>query len=235
MLGNFFSKKILFSAMAIVAILAILFALFLIPDKIAESKYLNITNLDYALKKSPRNINSKQKTEIKQVVSWTLKDNDESIQLKNIKDAKVREESFNFKASTKEPDGDYEIFFLVDIPSIKQTYRLTHVYKKKGNTTKTYADCPLKQDLIYPDFTCGDRFYKRGQERDEIFKITPTYQDNHGFRIKARQNRDKDGKLVIMIKVLSAIPEKQAAIKSLAREYLEKKGIKLENYTIIYE
>lgn len=216
-------------------IIALIVGIFYVDREMKTVSLIKISNLSKSFSDKKISIDEQARISLLSTVNEMVKKINPEKKIDKIKDAAVRTDSLNLRILNKKPDSEREVFFLLDIPSLKQTYRVTQIVSYQGQNSSVYVDCPKKEDLIYSDFQCWDRFYRKNQERDPIYTVTPAHQEDHGFRIKARQNRDKNGKLVIMVEILSKKPAKREAIKDLANEYLTKRGIKLEDYTVLYE
>lgn len=107
--------------------------------------------------------------------------------IKQIQDATIREGSFvkeyNEKASL------YNVSFIVDIPSIQQSYSVTYQW---GPSTKaaydewgTQVSCLPKDQLIYGDFNCQDMSSILEGSNDPIMEYLPFKDYNAGFKINA--------------------------------------------------
>ena len=104
----------------ICTILALLLTLY-IPNLITNKKdinYIKIQNLDFYANKYTRDRNAENSAQM--VLGTYVLKNNKNIKLNSIKDAKIRENSF----VQTEKNNIFNISFLVDMPAIKQTYRL---------------------------------------------------------------------------------------------------------------
>lgn len=199
-------------------------------DKIIK---ISINNLEQTLK------NHKRDSFLESSITGHLK----SIVIKNLDNvhhpkkltATIRNDSFS--QIKKSNSNHFNTTFLVDIPAIKQTYRISYpilnLKENEYNGSELSIKCPQKEDLIYPDFKCGDLYNEKGYDRDPIFQITPAYRNANGFIITAKRNSPGQ-KPTITIDILTDLEFEKEGIKSLALKYLTDRDIKLENYEIIY-
>ena len=85
-----------------------------------------------------------------------------------VTDAVIRGGSY--RQTYDEPTEVYHTTFLVDIPSLKQTYQVQDDYSSLPPDLSGLYDytalvlCPSPSDLIYPAFTCQDRLSQESGE-----------------------------------------------------------------------
>lgn len=84
--------------------------------------------------------------------------------IKSKPDIVVRKNSI--KQVYSEKNFAYVTDFIVDLPSVKQSYRVHDEYymvpHRYGNDYALLVTCPHPEDLIYPSFKCTDRIKQEG-------------------------------------------------------------------------
>lgn len=118
-----------------------------------------ITNYDTVVKNLPQ----QRKNDASKMLLYTLNDNGVSAIPTDII---IRDGSYNQTTNTN--TMTYYTTYIVDIPSIKQSYRITDQYSAIDNydptSYATVVTCLDNDELIYGDFNCSDQIK---QERGE--------------------------------------------------------------------
>lgn len=209
--------------------LALLLAIY-VPNLIATRKdinYIKIQNLDFY---ADRHTRDKDVENIAQMVlgTYVLKNN-KNIKLSSVKDVKIRDGSFVQTGK----NNTFSVSLLVDIPTIKQTYRLEYFWGEKNRAAgAALVYCPKESELIYEKFDCIDSNIDAYGDRDPIFRVTPVYKMENGFNISAERKSEKE--IVVTVTIKSVDNIEFEAVKSLANEYLTDNGINLQDYTMRY-
>lgn len=106
--------------------------------------------------------------------AWLNNDNLSSSDAIN---ATIRPESVK-KQNFKE-DNIYQVYFIIDLPDLKQTYQVYHVYStaKKYNSKlpinyRTLVYCPKESQKVYSGQVCRDRYAGQAEQiiKDFNFK-----------------------------------------------------------------
>lgn len=161
---------------------------------------------------------------------------DDSIDISKISDATIRGGS---EKQTDDGSGQYSGNFIVDIPSLKQSYMVSYLDSKVKNGYDSgypvIVSC-LKDvaEIIYKDFDCKEiSTYKKPS--DPLFEEKLPYSGPY-FNISGTEN---DGEKTIIVKIMIntntiKLMETFKLRKSQANKWLESQGFKLSDYTIEY-
>lgn len=159
-----------------------------------------------------------------QVIKANIPGVDES----KIDDVVIREGTY---VEEKNDDGSVRVTFLVDIDSLKQTYRISTGWTKDKKTIReVVVDCPPIDEMKYPETVCHGMYndsnslslyfpyseYSEEAEDDET--LAPNY------LISADEKKKE---INIMVSVCDADRFKEEAMK-----YLEEVPIDLKDYKI---
>lgn len=151
----------------------------------------------------------------------------------NIKDVVIREDSYE---EGENEDESVWANFIVDIDSLKQTYRVSTAWSKNENIVyETTVSCPPQNLMKYPETVCYSPtnntyslnlylpyiIYPEGADDEDSEPLAPSIMITEG-----NANKTID----VMI---SACDEDK--FKKEAQEYLNSTPIKLDEYTINYE
>lgn len=169
---------------------------------------------------------------IKQKLWYVIKVNIANVDENYLDDIAIRENSYLESEDNIDGAKVYEASFLVDIDSLKQTYRVTTRWSKSKDVIfsdpPTSIECPPKFLMKYPETECRGMttttaspqlylpYSKKNDDGITIYDIT---QDNTSSK-------------TIKVLVWDCEYEKN---KTAADEYLQSTGIELEKYNIVYE
>lgn len=127
---------------------------------ITKNNLIKINNFaDYE-----KNIDEDERSRLESILTATVLKNiprQKTLDVNNINDAFIREGTY--RQNYEKEKLTYSTFFIVDIASLKQTYRVYDVYSTLPREISGILDysavvvCPEKQDLIYGEFDCTDR------------------------------------------------------------------------------
>jgi hypothetical protein len=218
-------------AIIIYAIASIGLAIVIILLSIYFSDNGNNVNL-IGTDKLGKSYNNDQLADIKRSLFTIIQKNTDKSKhdISAISDAYIREKSI----TTIKDESSTIVRFLVDIPSLKQSYRAQYTYTegKRSSTSvsdnETSVECPNLSELIYGDFSCKDNSSIQQNETDPLLKLLPYDNPVKGFRI----SKTNDGSIEIFS--YSCLDKNATKAQQTANAWLKNKGIKLENYTVIY-
>ena len=217
-------KKILIIVVTYIILSTVIVFIFIYLNKPYSGQQTNINNLP------TKNLNSRSIENIKYSLYRIIKYNNPSIDPSSLTDVNVRENSYTDNYDEK--NQIYTIAFLVDIPSLLQTYEVNHQWSPNKNADLdewgSNVSCPTEAQLIYPAFDCQDMFTQMAGSNDPIMKILPYYGPR--FRITATT---ADNKVTsVDIKLLICIDSEIPAYKAEAEKWLTKNGIDIKNYNL---
>ena len=148
----------------------ILISLFFIRSNNIYGDEININNYDKHIPNLPVDRKNAIDSSLYNIIKDNLKSDDLSIN-----DATIRENSaeYNYDESTNINSGS----FIVDIPSIKQSYFISYEWSSDANNKyfsgyTALATCLTSDKLIYSDFDCKDNF-SNIESRDPILDHLP--------------------------------------------------------------
>jgi len=158
-----------------------------------------------------------------------------------IDDAAIRPGSEKMTEPNKK--SIYTKSFIVDIPSIKQTYRAFYEYSSNREVVSQMANivvtvsCPNDDDLIYEKFACKEIAYQGEPNQDPVIKILP--RSTITYEIRAISNPDQTVSLSVTLfpsasDYRSGVSTAVERYKAQALSWLESKDIDPSKYTIKY-
>ncbi len=221
---------------AVIISIYVLISIFIIVVAIiigstSSSNTIKINNYQDIVK----NLSGQEYDSILGILEYTLSLNT-STPASEIKDISIRENSYR----QDYVDNIYSTLFIVDIPSLQQSYQIVDRYSRSGlaGDYNIQTRCVFGDDLIYPEFKCKDRISVENDQpfADPIQYVLPlngTY-----FQIRASGGVEKVG---VTIKLNMPEPTRENNIKageyykSLALERIKTLGFTPENYEISYE
>ena len=197
---------------------------------------IKIQNFDSKVKNLPKF----QKDSIEAILYRTIDKNVDDLNKLKISDAVIRENSesqgFNDKSKT------YTGYFIVDIPSIKQSYQVNYYYPTDEKLVPaSHYDatitCPLEQQLLYGDFNCKDDFSNKLSDIDPILEYLP--KSSLTYEIKASVDNNKISKLNVHLFLSEAdyntgVNNAINKYKSEVLSFIKATGQDPNNYTIEY-
>ena len=156
---------------------------------------IKIKNFDKLVKNLPKY----QKDSIESKLYQVVKNNSSDGANLKISDANIRDKSASqgFNSKTKAYTG----YFIVDIPSVKQSYQVNYFYPTDPSLVPPPGyvmtiTCPLEQQLIYGSFNCKDESSDQISTIDPLLKylpkstltyeITPTIDNNKITKLNIR-------------------------------------------------
>lgn len=128
-----------------------------------QESNLSISNLEQDLQNLPTN----SVDAIQTVLYDAIADNKGTLTNLKDSDAKVRKDTLINLYFEKQ--NMHYTSFIVDIPSIEQSYQIFHEWSDDNanpyylTNHVTIAMCPKKEQTIYVDFQCHDRYSQNGQ------------------------------------------------------------------------
>lgn len=190
-----------------------------------------------------RNIPNEYKEEIEATLYTVVVENSSNKDIGFVRDAFIRDGSYEEEGTVENTIRSGS--FLVDIESLRQTYRVQFTYSgdetnvnNRGNATN--VSCPEQDELRFGDFECTSFIGREAAPNASIIQSLP-YR-SVGFNVFAIE---EEGAALILYAELN-IPtsilgagidprrEAVAAYKSDVINWLASKGISAEDYTVIY-
>lgn len=158
--------------------------------------------------------------------------------IESINDAFIRAQSE--RQTRSDTSGMYEGTFIVDIPSIKQSYLVEYNYdpnNPESNPNPVIIRCLPMEQTIYDDFECVDINTSESAGVDPILAVVPY--STLSYDIKATIG--EDDKLTVTIRAILSEADRrideQGAIDTAyaeARTWMSNNNLNPENYTIVY-
>lgn len=191
-------KKIVLITLCLFVLIIVFIVVYVInlSSRNQFGKGIKIQNFDSKVKNLPKI----QRDSIESELYYIVKNNvAEGTEIK-VSDAVIREnsESQGFNAKNKSYTG----YFIVDIPSIKQSYQVNYFYPTNEKLVPApgyilTVTCPLEQQLLYGTFNCKDESSQQTSNIDPILKYLPKSTLN--YEIKATVVDDKVSKLNVRL------------------------------------
>lgn len=190
--------------------------------------------------KKVKNLPKTQKDSIESMLYNTVKSNTTDGTKLKISDAFIRDksESQGFNSTNKAYTG----YFIVDIPSIKQSYQVNYFYPTdekliSGPGYDATITCPLEQQLIYGAFKCKDDSSNQISGIDPILKYLP--KTTLTYEISASVNDNKISKLTVHLFLSESdyrtgVNNAINKYKSEALSFIKATGQDPNKYTIEY-
>jgi hypothetical protein len=226
------------SAMLIIIVILIIV---LIPKQAAEpEQVIKINELDKTVKNLPNSELASIESMLRSIVELNIDENSSF----DIKDAKVRDGSYN-----QTVDDDIIVStFIVDIESLRQSYKVYDYYSSKNNEEIEKSDyniqvsCLSKKDLIYGEFKCKDRstIENNLSEVDQLSFLLPHRTENYEVSLNG-YDLDHKGNLSVVVYVSKDLVTNKSAIDEVVqreieaiREWIRSEGADPANYNISY-
>lgn len=234
------NRKTIIIAVSFGFVLLVLVVLGFYFNSISESsnnQRIAIKNFNQYVK----NISSDEQAGLEEMLYNTvLMNNVSEEKIVSINDATIREGSYE---QDKQNDI-YKTIFIVDIESIKQSYRIKNLYSKLEPEQSGLYDytrsvlCLEKNKLLYGEFNCKDRSsQERGLEQsDPILQHLPLSTLDYTVR---QDMNSKELKLIAEIS-LSAVDYKmgeEASVneyKNRLRAWFQSVDLNIDDYSITY-
>lgn len=201
--------------------------------------HIPIKNYDQVVSNLPKLYKDSISSSLYDIVEHNTPNKSES-ELSSIKDAFIREDSANQEVLKQ--NIQYVGSFIVDIPSIKQSYQVQYTYSKNADDPilsgyPVLVSCLDTTKLIYGDFNCKN--IHEEDKTDPIIGLMPY--DSLDFSASADTST---GKLIInvdlhipSIDLAGPIDTKREAVALYKKEFinwLKENGYDVANYTIHY-
>lgn len=173
------------------------------------------------------------KEEYEKVLWEIIEANVEGVDKSVIKDAKIREGSYKKEVSE---DGTVQVNFLVDIDSIKQSYRVVLGWNKQGEVIQPQIGCPmpvLGETTKYPESYCQGT-YRNSQDLELYlpYEIKSPFVDEYSFAAPDVyiEGDELNQTITVFLTTCDTDSNKQKAL-----DYLNSTAIDLSKYQINYE
>ena len=216
-------KAIIISA----ALLFILIIIIAVHQKITSPKQVNIANINMYLKNHANNTASLDSIRHDLYNTIALNTNQNPSKLKDIL---IRNNSFK-----QEKNGTtYTTSFIVDIASLKQSYRVSYQWDEKDNTNNldewgSVVSCVKGDEVIYPDFHCKDYSTEASGTTDSTAALLPHFVANkYNISTVIANGEISEIKIDIFSCTNSA-----DTYESEAKEWLKSQDINLSKYKIV--
>ena len=191
-------KRIIFFSVGIVLLLIVSsLVIHLVTSDEKNSDEIRISNLDDLVK----NIPNGKKDDIISVLDDILKENNKELDTSTVKDALIREGSESQSEVIK--GIRYDGTFIVDIESLKQSYRIT--YSHTSDTTDVsssgypvIASCLDLSELKFGDFSCKDSSIDSNEKTDDPVLSKLPYTSNY-YTINSVFDENNNPTLVIQV------------------------------------
>jgi hypothetical protein len=233
-------RLVLFGAIIfIVVLIGLAVSLSLFLKNSGQSTTVTIGNYNDYIKNLPNSERAKIESALYSVINMNT-DGDTP----NISDALIRQNSY--EQTTK--DGTFTSIFIVDIPSIRQSYKLTNYYsppepgQKSSYDYTILATCLDKSDLIYGDFNCKDRLSVENGliKSDPIINLLPYKTNFYTVALRPGQTQSEGDKIQLQLTIytvprlgIEATPEKFEQYKKEISEWLRSNGLNSDDYEFI--
>ncbi|MGV9002148.1 MAG: hypothetical protein ACOH18_04335 [Candidatus Saccharimonadaceae bacterium] len=233
-------RLLIFIAAVVVFIIAIIVVTFMYFNQknSAQDDGIRINNYSNYVK----NLSSSERKAIETTLYNTvLMNGSDAKKISTIKDAEIR--SSSYQQSSK--DNIYSTNFIVDIQSIKQSYKIEDRYSSQKREDSGLYDyttlvlCLDKSDLIYGDFNCQDRESQENgvTQSDPILKYLPISSLDYTLSI---DTNSKDLKLTAKLNLTSIdykLGEQDAInhYKQEIKDWFTANSLDINSYSITYE
>lgn len=207
--------------------LAFIMISIIIYQKITSPKQVNIANINLYLKNHANNKTSLDSIKHDLYNTIALNTNQDPSKLKDIL---IRNNSFEQKKN----GTVYTTSFIVDIASLKQSYRVSYQWDEKGNTNNldewgSVVSCVKADEVIYPDFHCKDYSTETAGTTDNTAALLPHFVANK-YNISAVIVNGEISEIKIDIFSCTSSAD---TYESEAKEWLKSQNINMEKYKIV--
>lgn len=189
-----------------------------------------------------KNLPDDQKKNIYSALAIIIKHNnqDKTIDMNIIDDAIIRKDSASQKELKK--DTNYTGTFIVDIASLKQSYRINYMYSSDPNSDfdsgyPVIASCLEESELIYGYFKCEQPNAQLRESGDKLLKLLP-YNSPY-YTITGIPATSSDSKPTIVIQIMSTYNSERTrktfmTYKDQALAWIKEQGVSIDDYTVRY-
>jgi hypothetical protein len=217
-----------------------IYVLFQSLNKNPNGDSVSIQGYDKKVKNLPVEYKDSFTAMLFKTIKYNSPEGKTSATITSINDAVIRAGSE--KQNTVTAGSQYSGSFIVDIASIRQSYKVQYEYSTNPNDgfTSGYPlliSCLDASELLYGDFHCKDTFSQNNSVTDPIVGILPY--SSLDFKIIAIQS--SDGKVSLEITLLlsdsdrrSNIDSAIATYKNEAAKWIVSQGYDPTKYTINY-
>jgi hypothetical protein len=231
-------KIILVSVLLVIIFAAICVVWFISSQERPSNTQTPIKNFDNLVKNFPDD----KKKNIYQALAIIIKYNnqDKNIDMNKIDDAVIRKGSE--KQDEVKKDTNYTGSFIVDIESLKQSYRINYVYSNDQNSNfasgyPIIASCLEESELIYGYFKCEQPNAQLRESGDKLLKLLP-YNSPY-YTITGIPATSTDSKPTIVIQIMSTYNSERTrktfmTYKDQALAWIKEQGVSIDDYTVRY-
>ncbi|MBQ6393751.1 hypothetical protein IJH74_00685 [Candidatus Saccharibacteria bacterium] len=229
------TKRIIFIIIFTIIIISAI-VIILIPKSKYSDTQVKINNLEEISKNYPKN---PEKIDFITHALYSTIDYNTNINPKDVKDINIRNDTY---VQIDNPRlGTHEVSYIVDIPSLEQSYQLHYIWADQDNNNESgsgdytdYASCLQDESLaIYPDFNCQDMFSIAAGTNDRVIYFLPYFDPLDRF--SASYLIDSSNRLTINVSINDCSNQELSSIyKTVADTWLKENNITTDNYIIKY-
>lgn len=231
-------KIVIVAVLLLVVFVAVCVFWYLSTQQKPSDTQTPIKNFDNLVKDFP----DEKKKNIYQALAIIIKYNnkDKNIDMNKIDDAVIRKGSETQKEVKK--DTNYTGSFIVDIESLKQSYRINYVYSNDQNSDfasgyPVIASCLEENELIYGYFKCEQPNAQLRESGDKLLKLLP-YNSPY-YTITGIPAVSSGEKPTVIIQIMSSYNSERTrktfmTYKDQALAWIKEQGVAIENYTVKY-
>lgn len=202
-------------------------------------KFIRIQNYDQKVKNLPSDMRDAMESHLYTIV---VKNVDKSVDAAAIKDAYIRENSDTQSYSQRTTVFDGE--FIVDMESIKQSYRVQYSYSQENTIdvggNQVVITCLPEEELKYGPFPCTDLVSEQSSDNDVLLQYLPY--ENFSFKLSPDATQGDELVLVATLDIpqidLTGSAESNAQVVALYKkevtDWIKSKGVNPTKYEIQY-
>lgn len=229
--------KLVAIGIAVLALIGI--ALFIVDSQLNKNPYgdnVAIKNYDQKVKNLPNDYKNLFSAMLFEAVKVNLPD----VKPGDINGGTIREGSDTQQEVTT--GRQYAGSFIVDIESVKQSYRVQYEYSSNpgdgfSSGYPLLVSCLEKDELIYGDFNCKDKQTENSQETDPIIGILPYVTLDYELRAIYDDSGDITLRAQLFLSAAdyrSGIEKIVAQRKKSVEQWIRSAGYNPANYVINY-
>lgn len=216
-------------AIGVILLIAVIVIVVLNTNQPPKANGVGITNYDQKVK----NISSTRKVNIEEALFNMIRFNtSDDYDITTIKDTVIRDGS---DIQETEDNNKYSGSFIVDIPSIRQSYNIAYLYSVNNDGYDSgypvVVSCLEESKVIYKDFECKERNSWQTSQ-DPLLQKLP-YNGPY-YSVSGYENAEEK---VLVIKVMintnsQRTIERFQTYKTEALQWITSQGVNPEDYTI---
>lgn len=224
-------KQIIILVTSFICLIGLLSAIYIIQN---NSNQISINNYDKYLKNLPND----RKTDINRAIYSQIRYLDKLQDYKN--DTNIRSNSYSEKYNKS--SFIYQSSFIIDIPSLKISYRIGLSWTKKSNIELSGSNlsfsCVEKSEIIYKDFNCRKSLNLPDITDDKILNYLPYSVSNYSIIIKSNTPSGISLYIDIFLDLADTENNKTetsiAKYKTAALNWIKSKNLNPNSYIVNY-